>query len=369
MRFLLRLFLLGILATLLAAAYAGWYVLRPIPLAALPVEFDVPAGASLRSAAQLLEQVGVPVGARRFELLARALGRTQGIQAGSYELTERVTPLELLDKLTSGDVSQAQVRLVEGWNIRQVRAALDRHPDLKHDSGSLVDTELLGALRVTTSPVATSPVTPGLVASGLSASGHPEGWFFPDTYLFPKGASDLSVLRRAHRAMQQRLDKEWQARDPGIPYRDPYEALIMASLIEKETGAAAERGLVSGVLNNRLRIGMRLQVDPTVIYGLGAQFDGNLKKAHLLADGPYNTYTRVGLPPTPIAMPGLDSIRAAMRPAKTDSLYYVGRGDGSTSFSRNLEEHNRAVSKYQSVAKPKRQAKKDRKERGKAERK
>src|SRR5204862_4268156 len=166
-------------------------------------------------------------------------------------------------------------------------------------------------------------------------------------YLFARGSSDVAVLRRAYRALQRHLQSEWDARLPNAPYRTPYEALIMASIIEKETGRAEEREQIGGVLVNRLRIGMRLQVDPTVIYGLGASFDGNLKKVHLLEDGPYNTYTRSGLPPTPIAMPGRASLRSALHPAKTDSLYYVSRGDGSSHFSRNLDEHNRAVTKYQ----------------------
>ena len=176
---------------------------------------------------------------------------------------------------------------------------------------------------------------------------HPEGLFFPDTYLFGKGASDLAVLRRSYRAMARHLKEEWEARDPTVPYHSPYEALIMASIIEKETGQAGERDMIGGVLVNRLRIGMRLQVDPTIIYGLGTAFDGNLKRSHLAEDGPYNTYTRAGLPPTPIAMPGLASLRAAVRPGKTDAMYYVSRNDGSSHFSRTLEEHNRAVARYQ----------------------
>src|SRR5512145_390092 len=180
-----------------------------------------------------------------------------------------------------------------------------------------------------------------------AAEPHPEGLLFPDTYLFAKGSSDLAVLRRAYRAMQRHLKEEWEGRDTAVPYRSPYDALIMASIIEKETGAAGERDMIGGVLVNRLRIGMRLQVDPTVIYGLGATFDGNLKRSHLLEDGPYNTYTRAGLPPTPIAMPGLASLRSAMRPGKTDAMYYVSRNDGTSQFSRTLEEHNRAVARYQ----------------------
>ena len=176
---------------------------------------------------------------------------------------------------------------------------------------------------------------------------HPEGLFFPDTYLFARQTSDLAIIRRAYLAMQRRMADAWEKRDPSVPYKTPREAMIMASIVEKETGAAADRGLVASVFANRLRIGMRLQTDPTVIYGLGEKFDGNLRKSDLLADTPYNTYTRAGLPPTPIALPGMASIEAVMRPPKTDYLYFVARGDGSSVFSRNLEEHNRAVNKYQ----------------------
>jgi UPF0755 protein len=186
-----------------------------------------------------------------------------------------------------------------------------------------------------------------ILAALQATETHPEGLFFPDTYLFARGSSDVAVLRRAYLTMQRHLKAEWESREQGVPYRSPYEALIMASIIEKETGLAAERELIAGALVNRLRIGMRLQVDPTIIYGLGETFDGNLKKKHLLEDGPYNTYTRAGLPPSPIAMPGFASLRAALHPAKTDALYYVSRGDGSSHFSPNIREHNRAVTKYQ----------------------
>ncbi len=226
-----------------------------------------------------------------------------------------------------GDVAQAEVRLIEGWTFAQIRAALNASADLRHHSAELDDAQILVQLDV--------------------PEEQPEGLFFPDTYLFAKGSSDMAVLRRAYRAMQRHLKAEWEARNASLPYRTPYEALIMASIIEKETGLAAERDMIAGVLVNRLRIGMRLQTDPTVIYGLGDAFDGNLKKKHLLEDGPYNTYTRAGLPPTPIAMPGLASLKSALHPAKTESLYYVSRGDGSSHFSRNIDEHNRAVSKYQ----------------------
>ena len=307
--------------------YAAWYATTPLGVAGLPTEVEIPPGAGFRVAVRQLEHAGVDVRRREFELLARALGRERGIKAGNYYFSQAPTPLELLEKLTRGDVMQAEVRLIEGWTFAQLRAELDASADLRHDSKGLDDVELLKRLQV--------------------SEPHPEGLFFPDTYLFAKGSSDLSVLRRAYRAEQRHLKVEWEARSPSLPYHTPYEALIMASIIEKETGRPEEREQIAGVLVNRLRIGMRLQVDPTVIYGLGAAFDGNLKKAHLQEDGPYNTYTRAGLPPTPIAMPGLASLHAALQPAKTDALYYVSKGDGSSHFSRNIAEHNKAVSKYQ----------------------
>jgi UPF0755 protein len=316
-----------VLAALAVCGYGAWYVATPLALGALPLEFEIAPGSGFRSAADQVEKAGVRVRRLEFELLARALGRERDIKAGSYELTDPVTPMDLLDKLTRGDFTQAEVRLIEGWTFGQVRAALDATAELRHDTKGLDDMQVLAALK--------------------APDAHPEGLFFPDTYLFAKGSSDLAVLRRAYRAMQRHLNAEWEAKAPNVPYRSAYEALVMASIVEKETGRASERDSIAGVLVNRLRIGMRLQADPTVIYGLGNAFDGNLKKVHLLEDGPYNTYTRAGLPPTPIAMPGRGALRAAMRPAKTDALYYVSRGDGSSQFSRNLEEHNRAVTKYQ----------------------
>jgi len=302
-------------------------VYSPLEVRALPVEVEIPRGAGLRTTIATLEKAGVSLQRREFELLARGLGRSRDIKAGNYLLNEAPTPLALLEKLTRGDVRQAELRLIEGWTFGQFRAALNASPDLRHETASLDNEQVLALLQI--------PET------------HPEGLFFPDTYLFARGSSDAAVMRRAYHAMQRHLQAEWEGREPGVPYHVPYEALIMASIIEKETGLAAERELIAGALVNRLRIGMRLQVDPTIIYGLGEAFDGNLKKKHLLEDGPYNTYTRAGLPPSPIAMPGLASLHAAMQPAKTDALYYVSRGDGSSHFSPNIREHNRAVSKYQ----------------------
>jgi UPF0755 protein len=316
-----------VIVLLAAGGYGAWYLATPLAVAQLPVEVEIPRGASLRVAVERLEKAGIRVRANQFELLARAFGRGRDLKAGNYQFSAAMTPIELLEKLTRGDVTQAEVRLIEGWTFAQFRAALDASTDLRHDTLGLPDGELLSRLQ--------------------AAEAHPEGLFFPDTYLFARGSSDLAVLRRAYRAMQRHLAAEWQTRQSNVPYRSPYEALIMASIIEKETGRPAERDTIGGVLVNRLRIGMRLQVDPTIIYGLGTSFDGNLKKVHLLTDGPYNTYTRAGLPPTPIAMPGLASLRSAMRPAKTDAFYYVSRGDGSSQFSRTIDEHNRAVAKYQ----------------------
>lgn len=320
-------FLLVVLVVVGAGGYAAWYVNSPVRMAAESAEVEIPPGTRLRGTVALLERAGVRVRPTHFEVLARILGRERDIKAGNYLLTQPFTPVELIEKLTRGDVTQAEIRLIEGWTFAQFRQALDASADLRHDTTGVEDAEILKRIQ--------------------AAEPHPEGLFFPDTYLFARGSSDVAVLRRAYRAMQRHLQNEWNAKAPNVPYKSAYEALIMASIIEKETGRPSERDQIGGVLVNRMRIGMRLQVDPTIIYGLGASFDGNLKKVHLLEDGPYNTYTRAGLPPTPIAMPGLASLRSAVRPAKTDALYYVSRGDGSSQFSRNLNEHNRAVSKYQ----------------------
>ncbi len=322
-----RLFLLTSCLALLAAAGLGWYAFTPVSLRTDTADFSIRPGSSLRSATRQMVDSGVELNAWQFNLLGRVLGKAGTIKAGSYEVGRGITPLALLDKLTAGEVTQAEVIFIEGWNFRQVRAALDAEPAVRHDSAALGDEEIMTRLG----------------AAGRS----PEGLFFPDTYLFGKGASDLDILKRAYKAMDRQLQAAWQQRLPDLPYRSPYEALIMASVIEKETGQAADRALIGGVFVNRLRIGMMLQTDPSVIYGLGEKFDGTLRKKDLLADTPHNTYTRAGLPPTPIAMPGLASLHAALNPAKTTALYFVARGDGSSEFSRTLAEHERAVVKYQ----------------------
>jgi UPF0755 protein len=259
--------------------------------------------------------------------MARLLGETKNIKAGSYEVSEPVTPYRLLQKIVQGEVTQATVKFVEGWTFRQIRATLDEHPEVAHFTRRLTDEEVLQRLGI--------------------EEASPEGLFFPDTYHFARGNSDLRVLRRAYRLMRAHLDAQWTARAPKLPLATPYEALILASIVEKETGREEDRPLVAAVFVNRLRKGMLLQADPTVIYGLGESFDGNLRKRDLLADTPFNTYTRTGLPPTPIAMPGLASLTAALNPPASDALYFVSRGDGSSQFSRTLGEHERAVTKYQ----------------------
>ncbi len=316
-----------LLLVLTAGGYVASYVAMPLPIRNFPLEVEIPRGAGFRSAIEQLEKAGIPVGRIEFETLARVLGRERDIKAGNYQLLQPTSPLELLEKLTRGDVTLAEVRLIEGWTFAQFRDALDNSPNLKHETTGLPDAEVLARVQ--------------------ALEKHPEGLFFPDTYLFSRGSSDLAVLRRSYRAMQRHLVQEWEARNEKLPYDTAYEALIMASIIEKETGRSGERDLIGGVLINRLRVGMRLQADPTVIYGLGTSFDGNLKKVHLLTDGAYNSYMRVGLPPTPIAMPSLASLRSAMQPGKTDAMYYVSKGDGSSQFSRTLAEHNRAVARYQ----------------------
>jgi UPF0755 protein len=319
--------LLVILAFVAAIMGSSWFTVRHLPMLNDPTAFSVPQGASLRTAAQVIEAAGVDLPAWQLELLGRVLGRSSKIKAGSYEIEPGLTALALLDKLTRGDVTMSEIVLVEGKTFRQLRAALNDHPDLAHDSIKMTDAQILARLG--------------------AKEAHPEGLFFPDTYLFSKGSSDLDVLRRAYRAMQPKLANAWAKRDNTLPLKTPYELLILASIVEKETGIPADRPQIAAVFVNRLHRGMLLQTDPTVIYGLGEKFDGNLRKIDLLTDTPWNTYTRPGLPPTPIAMPGVASLQAAAKPPPSDMLYFVARGDGSSEFSATLDEHNKAVAKYQ----------------------
>lgn len=327
MRLVKRLLSLVFLAGIGLCGWLAWFAASPLRLAASPQEFNIPQGLTLKAASAQMAQAGLGFAPWQFSLLGRLLGRAGDIKAGSYEVAQGITPLQLLDKLTRGDVTQAEVVFVEGKTFRQLRAELDRHPDLRHDSAGLSDRDVLARIG--------------------AAESHPEGLFFPDTYLFAKQSSDLRVLMRAYRAMQARLAAEWEKRDPAVPYASAYEGLIMASIVEKETGQPADRAKVASVFSNRLKKGMLLQTDPSVIYGMGENFDGNIRKQDLTTDTPYNTYTRAGLPPTPIAMPGLASIQAALHPPASELYYFVARGDGSSEFTRNLDEHNRAVAKYQ----------------------
>ncbi len=327
MRYIFRSILL---LSLLLAALSGagwWWSNQALSLRSSPLDFRITQGSSLRSAISQMQESGVGVEPALLALLARINKQETGIKAGSYSVNQGITPNQLLGKLTRGEVSQGELTLVEGWTFRQWRARIDKHPDIDHQTRGLSERQIIEQL--------------GLTVAQL------EGRLFPDTYLFDKQSSDLELIARAARAMQRKLDSEWARRAPGLPYKSADEALVMASIVEKETGKEADRSLVAAVFVNRLRKGMLLQTDPTVIYGMGDAFDGNLRKRDLQTDTPYNTYTRAGLPPAPIAMPGLASLQAALHPATSDVVYFVARGDGSSEFSRTLDEHNRAVNKYQ----------------------
>ena len=325
-----RLFLLLLIVLLVAAGALAWAwraYQRPLAMPGERVEFRIVPGASARAIARQLQAAGIDINETLFVIAARWENVTQSLRAGRYELLRGATLRQLLDKLRAGATLRERIIVIEGWTLRELRAALAAHPELKQDSAALSEEQLLKAAG------AREP--------------RAEGLFAPDTYVFDAGSSDLDVLRRAYRAQAAILQRAWESRAPGLPYESPYQALIMASIVEKETGQAAERGRIAGVFVNRLARGMPLQTDPTVIYGLGERFDGNLRKRDLLADGPYNTYTRAGLPPTPIALAGSASIEAALQPQRTRDIYFVARGDGTSEFSQTLDQHNRAVAKYQ----------------------
>jgi UPF0755 protein len=320
---------IAVLLAALAVAAGYYWATSPLILSAPTLDVTIQPRSTVRGVAAQLARGGVQVAPEPFIAMTRVLGLQSRLKSGNYEFKTGVTPYEVLQKLALGDVNESVATVIEGWTFKRMRAELDANPSLKHDTAGMSDSALLAAIG----------------ASGAQAAS-PEGLFFPDTYLFDKGTSDLNVYRRAYRLMQQRLDAAWAARAPGLPYHSAYEALTMASLIEKETGKAGDRPLVSAVFANRLRIGMPLQTDPAVIYGLGERYDGHLRKRDLQVDTPYNTYTRRGLPPTPIALPGIASLQAALNPAPTSALYFVSRGDGTSVFSDTLGDHNRAVDKY-----------------------
>ena len=323
-KLILSLFLL----LLMALAGIALWATRPITLQSnQPIDFTIESGSGVRSTTRQIAAAGVPVEPLLLELVARGSGRSARLKAGSYTFKPGTTPRRLIEQLVRGEFAQEALVIIEGWTFAQMRAAVAAHPGLKHDSLAWSDQELLAK-------VAAEATTP-------------EGLFFPDTYLFAKGASDILVYRQAYALMQKKLDDGWRQRAADLPYQTPYQALIMASIVEKETGRRVERAQIAGVFVNRLRRGMLLQTDPTVIYGMGSQYQGQIRKRDLQTDTPFNTYTRAGLPPTPIALPGEASLKAALNPAKSDALYFVSRGDGSSQFSDNLNDHNRAVNQYQ----------------------
>jgi UPF0755 protein len=333
-RFFLIVFLLAVVAALGAGSAAWWWLDQPLRLVtpsspapgtqeAPGVDLTIEPGATPRGIAQAVADAGVDAPPQWLYWWFRLSGQSRQMRAGSYELERGITPRTLLRVLVRGEEATRSLVLVEGWNFRQIRAALAKADQLNPAIAGLSDEELMTRLG-----------KPGIA---------PEGRFFPDTYTYAKGSTDLALLQRALRTMDKKLDAAWAARAADSALKTPEEALILASIIEKETGRAQDRAEIAAVFNNRLRLRMPLQTDPSVIYGLGERFDGNLRKKDLLADTPWNTYTRSGLPPTPIAMPGQAALLAAVQPAPSKALYFVARGDGTSHFSASLDEHNRAV--------------------------
>jgi len=322
-----KIFKLLILFVMVVSAGFGYFAYSPLTLPTTPFEFALKQGSSLKSMAREMQKAGLLEQDLPFVWMARLLGKSGQLKAGNYVLDQPVTRLKLLQIITKGEVSQAHMSVIEGWTFKQLREALNTNQDIKHDTVALSDEEILQRI-------------------GAKET-HPEGLFFPDTYYFAAGSSDLRIFKRSYETMQKHLQEAWLARDSDLPLQTPYQALILASIVEKETGSPGDRAMIAGVFTNRLRKGMLLQTDPTVIYGMGDQFDGNLRRRDLHADTAYNTYKRAGLTPTPIALPGVASLQAALHPAQTDALYFVARGDGSSQFSDSLTKHNRAVNQYQ----------------------
>ncbi|MGQ2966226.1 MAG: endolytic transglycosylase MltG [Methylophilus sp.] len=311
-------------------ALALWlviYMIRPLPMAAETIGMQIPAGASVRGIADQLVSAGVLSEPYSFLLVVKLTGSGSRLQAGDYALNAPLQVLGLIDLLKHGTFDQFKLQLTEGKTFADFRQKLAQMPGIRHETLNLSDTELMQ------------------LVSGEAVA--PEGWFFPDTYFIDSQSSDVDLYKRAYQKMQKYLAAAWETRQSGLPYKTPYEALVMASIVEKETGVEVERPQIAGVFVNRLRLGMRLQTDPTVIYGMGSRYRGNITRRDLLTDTPYNTYTRSGLPPTPIALPGLASIQAALHPANTRALYFVANGQGRHVFTSTLEDHNKAVRAYQ----------------------
>lgn len=327
MAFFKKLVVSSVIAAIGVGGTFVYWAQQPITTEGVAIPFTITPGSGAHAAGQQIADAGVPIVPILFNMLARIEGKTSKIKAGSYELKPGTTPQRLITQLARGEFAQESLTIIEGWTFKQMRLAMAKHPALKHDTVGLSDQQLMAKI---------SPEYP-----------QPEGLFFPDTYLFAKGASEMQIFKQAHTAMIGRLSEAWDKRDPALPYKNPYQALIMASIVEKETGQKSERAMIAGVFVNRLKTGMLLQTDPTVIYGMGDSYQGKIRKRDLEADTPYNTYTRGGLPPTPIALPGAQSLTAALAPARTQALYFVARGDGTSQFSANLPDHNRAVNQYQ----------------------
>lgn len=322
----------AVLSALAAVALGVWFwkdyrdfLDEPLTVPAGGVVYEVRPGMSVRAVARDLERRGLIRQPLYLDVYARVSGLAGRIQAGEYRITPGLTPVALLEMLTSGRILQARLTIPEGWTFRQMLTAVQAHPKIR------------------------VVIEPGQNVMALLGEPDmkPEGWFFPDTYHFPKGTTDLEFLRRAHREMRRRLSEAWRSRAEGLPLKSAYEALILASIVEKETSRKEEYPLVAAVFVRRLERGMKLQTDPTVIYGLGERFDGNLRRRDLREDTPFNTYVHKGLPPTPISLPGEDALRAATRPADVPYLYFVAKGDGTHYFSKTYDEHRKAVRQYQ----------------------
>lgn len=319
--------ILSSMAALGLSIWLAYYAMSPLKLQPNSQEIVIQPQSSLKNIANQLVKQGVLREPWRFIILAKMFNKESFLQAGNYTLNKNISPYQLLLSLNHGKTTQGGVTFIEGRTFVQMREKLTQNDAVKQTITGLSESEILKML-----------------GSNYSVA---EGLFFPDTFYFDRNTADTVILQRSYDAMRSKLAKAWEGRDANLPYKNSYQALIMASIIEKETGRAGERTMIAGVFINRLRIGMRLQTDPTVIYGMGVQYKGNIRKKDLIADTPYNTYTRDGLPPTPIAMPGMAAIDAALHPAKTKALYFVGKGDGSHAFSNNLVDHNLAVVHYQ----------------------
>ena len=334
-KFLLKLTLIGGLAIALFIAYVAFMApavpkdpsvaSQNNPQNVLRVKINPKSNVS--SVANQMAAQGLEVSVWRVQLVARSFFLAKNLKAGVYDFPKGSSLASVLSQMARGDSVKLSVTLVDGWTFAQFKAAIDAQPELKKEAKAWSSKQLLSKLE--------------------AKEAHPEGLFFPNTYVYEPGESDVSIYQKAYRAMQNHLNDAWSKRQEGSPIKSPYDLLKLASIIEKETGHPDDRGLVSAVFNNRMKIGMKLQTDPTIIYGMGASFDGNLRKKDLLKDGPYNSYTRYGLPPTPIAIPGKNSLLAAAQPSSTKAIYFVAKGDGRSAFSETLVAHNEAVRKYQ----------------------